>query len=98
MRTKSVPRTLLDRPALSADTYRPSALPFTPLADRLRTSVRRRRWLHRGLPILATIQVQGATIIIGNPDLVPFLLGKTAHQVRDAALNPVPHSAASPEP
>lgn len=44
------------------------------------------------------IQVQGATIIIGNPDLVPFLLGKTAHEVRDAALNPVPHSAASPEP
>lgn len=32
------------------------------------------------------IQVQGATIIIGNPDLVPFLVGKTAQEVRDNAI------------
>jgi hypothetical protein len=33
------------------------------------------------------IQVQGATIVISNPDLVPYLVGKTANEVRDAALN-----------
>ncbi len=31
------------------------------------------------------VQVQGATIVISNPDLVPYLVGKTAGQVRDAA-------------
>jgi hypothetical protein len=34
------------------------------------------------------IQVQGATIVISNPDLVPYLLGKTADEVRDSALHP----------
>ena len=42
------------------------------------------------------IQVQGATIIIGNPELVPFLIGKTAEEIRNATLNPIPHSGASP--
>ncbi|HEY6305927.1 MAG TPA: SdrD B-like domain-containing protein [Candidatus Angelobacter sp.] len=32
------------------------------------------------------IQVQGATIVISNPDLVPYLVGKSAAQVRDDAL------------
>jgi hypothetical protein len=32
------------------------------------------------------IQVQGATIVISNPDLVPYLVGKTAQEVRDAAI------------
>ncbi len=32
------------------------------------------------------IQVQGATIVIGNPDLVPYLVGKTAQEVRDDAV------------
>jgi hypothetical protein len=32
------------------------------------------------------IQVQGATIVISNPDLVPYLVGKTALQVRNAAI------------
>ncbi len=32
------------------------------------------------------IQVQGATIVIGNPDLVPYLVGKTAQEVRDNAI------------
>ncbi len=36
------------------------------------------------------IQVQGATIVISNPDLVPYLIGKTAQEVRDAALHPAP--------
>jgi hypothetical protein len=40
------------------------------------------------------IQVQGATIVINNPDLVPYLIGKTAAQVRDAALHPAPKPAA----
>jgi len=39
------------------------------------------------------IEVQGATIVISNPDLVPYLVGKTADEVRDAALRP-----ASPTP
>src|SRR5215471_17506352 len=34
------------------------------------------------------IEVQGATIIISNPDLVPYLVGKTADEVRDAAMHP----------
>lgn len=37
------------------------------------------------------IQVQGATIVISNPDLVPYLVGKTADEVRDEALNPGSH-------
>jgi hypothetical protein len=32
------------------------------------------------------IQVKGATIVISNPDLVPYLVGKTAQEVRDAAV------------
>ena len=32
------------------------------------------------------IQVQGATIVISNPDLVPYLIGKTAQEVCDSAL------------
>jgi SdrD B-like domain len=32
------------------------------------------------------IQVQGATIVISNPELVPYLVGKSAAQVRDEAL------------
>jgi hypothetical protein len=32
------------------------------------------------------VQIQGATIVISNPELVPYLLGKTATQVRDDAL------------
>jgi hypothetical protein len=32
------------------------------------------------------VQVQGATIVIGNPDLLPYLVGKTAKEVRDAAM------------
>jgi len=32
------------------------------------------------------IQVQGATIVISNPALVPYLVGKTAQEVRDSAL------------
>jgi hypothetical protein len=32
------------------------------------------------------VQIQGATIVISNPELVPYLLGKTAAQVRDDAL------------
>ncbi|HLW54154.1 MAG TPA: hypothetical protein VKW06_15060 [Candidatus Angelobacter sp.] len=35
------------------------------------------------------VQIQGATIVIGNPELVPFLLGKSAGQVRDEALRAV---------
>lgn len=31
------------------------------------------------------IEVKGATIVISNPDLVPYLIGKTAEQVREAA-------------
>jgi hypothetical protein len=30
--------------------------------------------------------VQGASIVIGNPDLLPYLVGKTAKEVRDAAV------------
>ena len=36
------------------------------------------------------IEVHGATIVISNPDLVPYLVGKTADEVRDAALHPGP--------
>lgn len=36
------------------------------------------------------IEVRGATIVISNPDLVPYLVGKTADEVRDAALHPSP--------
>jgi hypothetical protein len=36
------------------------------------------------------IQVQGATIVISDPALVPYLIGKTAEEVRDAALHPKP--------
>jgi hypothetical protein len=32
------------------------------------------------------VQIQGATIVISNPELVPYLLGKSAAQVRDDAL------------
>ncbi len=32
------------------------------------------------------IQVQGASIVISNPELVPYLVGKSAAQVRDEAL------------
>jgi hypothetical protein len=32
------------------------------------------------------IQVQGATIVISNPELVPYLVGKTAQEVREAAI------------
>ncbi|HYL92388.1 MAG TPA: hypothetical protein VEW69_04455, partial [Alphaproteobacteria bacterium] len=32
------------------------------------------------------IQVEGATIVISNPELVPYLLDKTAAEVRDSAL------------
>lgn len=32
------------------------------------------------------IQVQGATIVISNPELVPYLVGKSAAQVRDDAV------------
>jgi hypothetical protein len=32
------------------------------------------------------IQVQGATIVISSPDLVPYLVGKTAQEVRNAAI------------
>jgi hypothetical protein len=31
------------------------------------------------------IQVEGATIVISNPELVPYLTGKSAEQVRDSA-------------
>ena len=41
------------------------------------------------------IQVQGATIVISNPDLVPYLVGKTADEVREEALNGVSHAPAS---
>src|SRR5262249_56363442 len=41
------------------------------------------------------IQVQGATIVISNPDLVPYLVGKTAEEVRDEALNGTSHTPVS---
>lgn len=44
------------------------------------------------------IQVQGATIIISNPDLVPYLIGKTAAEVRDAALNSAAETEKSSAP
>jgi SdrD B-like domain len=46
------------------------------------------------------IQIQGATIVISNPDLVPYLVGKTAAQVRDDALKLESKSAspATPDP
>ncbi|HEY6249008.1 MAG TPA: SdrD B-like domain-containing protein, partial [Candidatus Angelobacter sp.] len=48
------------------------------------------------------IEVQGATIVISNADLVPYLVGKTADQVRDVALHgPIPAStqpAKAPQP
>ena len=34
------------------------------------------------------IEVRGATIVISNPDLVPYLVGKSAGEVREAALKP----------
>lgn len=34
------------------------------------------------------IQVQGATIVISNPELVPYLVEKTAEQLRSTASNP----------
>jgi hypothetical protein len=40
------------------------------------------------------IQVQGATIVISDPALVPYLIGKTAEEVRDAALHPKPKPVA----
>jgi hypothetical protein len=44
------------------------------------------------------IQVQGATIVISNQDLVPYLTGKTAAEVRDAALAPPVKVSAPPAP
>jgi hypothetical protein len=46
------------------------------------------------------VQVQGATIVISNPDLVPYLVGKSAGQVRDAAKPEVKTGARAivPEP
>src|SRR5215510_1666842 len=44
------------------------------------------------------IQVQGATIVITNPDLVPYLIGKTAEEVRDEALNIVQNAPLSSLP
>src|SRR5262249_7955647 len=44
------------------------------------------------------IQVQGATIVISNPDLVPYLVGKTADDVREEALNGVSHAPATLPP
>jgi hypothetical protein len=32
------------------------------------------------------IQVQGGSIVIGNPDLVPYLVGKTVQELREAAI------------
>ena len=45
------------------------------------------------------IEVQGATIVISNPDLVPYLVGKTADEVRDEATHepsPAPQPAKPP--
>lgn len=39
------------------------------------------------------VQIQGATIVITNPELVPYLLGKTAAQVREDALRAAARSA-----
>lgn len=44
------------------------------------------------------IEVRGATIVISNPDLVPYLVGKTADEVRDAALHPSPALQPAPAP
>lgn len=46
------------------------------------------------------IEVHGATIVISNPDLVPYLVGKTADEVQNAALHPSPalQPAAPPQP
>ena len=42
------------------------------------------------------IEVRGATIVISNPDLVPYLVGKTADEVRDGVV--VAPKAAPPAP
>lgn len=47
------------------------------------------------------IEVRGATIVISNTDLVPYLVSKTADEVRDAALHepaPSPQPAKAPQP
>lgn len=44
------------------------------------------------------IQVQGATIVISNQDLVPYLTGKTVAEVRDAALAPPVKVSTPPAP
>ncbi|HLJ29564.1 MAG TPA: SdrD B-like domain-containing protein [Candidatus Angelobacter sp.] len=45
------------------------------------------------------IEVRGATIVISNPDLVPYLVAKTADEIRNAAvqpLSPAPQSGTAP--
>ncbi len=43
------------------------------------------------------IEIRGATIVISNPDLVPYLVGKTADEVRDAAMGiPAPKPSSQP--
>jgi hypothetical protein len=38
------------------------------------------------------VEIQGATIVIGNPELVPYLVGKSAAQIREDAVRAVSKS------
>lgn len=44
------------------------------------------------------VQVQGAAIVISNPELVPYLVAKSAHEVRDIARRAALERKAAPPP